>query len=135
MKKKNVLPIPLEYDDQCSIFTFAQVMAATNQNPDLKMLWASLNGVRLTIGQAVKAKKAGMKKGYPDIGLDVARGGYHGLRIELKREKGGRLEPEQKEWLQDLAEYGYFACVCRGANAAKLVLINYLRGEYETRSE
>ena len=127
--KKIKLPIPLEYDDQCSVFEFAQLMIFTKQYPDLKMLWASLNGVRLTIGQAVKAKNAGMKKGYPDIGLDVARCGYHGLRIEMKREKGGKLEPEQKEWLQDLTDYGYFACVCEGAAPAKSILIKYLRGE------
>ena len=95
------------------------------------MLHGSLNGVRLSIGQAVKAKAAGMKKGYPDITLDVSRCGYHGLRIELKKKKGGRVTPEQREWILNLQGQGYYACVCRGADHAKKIIIKYLRGEVE----
>jgi len=126
---KNKLPIRSEYQEQCAIFDFAQIMITTGQYPELRLLNGSLNGVKLSIGQAVKAKKNGMKRGYPDIFLPVARGGHHGLYIELKRISGGKLEDEQDFWLQDLSDQGYFACVCRGADAAKRVIINYLRGE------
>jgi hypothetical protein len=124
--KFNKIPEPSEHDQQCSIFRFAELME--KQYPELEWLRGSMNGVRLTIGQAVKAKRAGMKKGYPDISLDVARGGYNGLRIELKK-KTGTVSPEQKKWILWLSEQGYFAIVCRGEDEAKQVLINYLRGE------
>lgn len=57
--------------------------------PELWLLNGSLNGVRLSIGQAVKAKRCGEKRGFPDIFLPVARKGFHGLAIELKKKKGG----------------------------------------------
>ncbi len=120
----NKPPEPSEYAAQCAIFRFAELMS--KQYPELELLVGSLNGVRLTIGQAVKAKKAGMKRGYPDIRLDVARGGYHGLRIELKRQKGGVVSPEQKEWLKRLTEEGCYAVVCYGEDEAKDVLMRYI---------
>jgi len=127
--KKNKLPVRSEYDEQCAVFAFAQVMILTEQYPELVLLNGSLNGVKLSIGAAVKAKNAGMKRGYPDIFLPVARGGYHGLFIELKRTKGGVVSSYQKQWLNDLMAQGYFACVCEGVAAAKSILIKYLRGE------
>ena len=120
-----------EYLEQCEIFAFAQIMIATNQYPELVLLNGSPNGVKMSIGQAVKAKNNGLKRGYPDIFLPVARGGYHGLFIELKRVKGGVLSQYQKQWLNDLTDQGYFACVCRGADAAKRLLVKYLDDEVE----
>jgi len=96
--------------------------------PELKMLRGSMNGVRLTIGQAVKAKAAGMNKGYPDISLDVARGAYHGLRVELKR-KGGKVRPEQGEWQRRLLEQGYCSLICYGHDETIETIINYLEWE------
>ena len=123
--KFNKIPEPSEHDQQCSIFRWADLMS--KKHPELKWLRGSMNGVRLTIGQAVKAKKAGMKKGYPDISLDVARGGYNGLRIELKK-KGGIVKFEQGEWMKWLNKQGYFAIVCYGEDRAKEILIDYLEG-------
>jgi len=126
--KFNNIPEESEYKQQVSIFTFAKLME--KKYPELKMLRGSMNGVRLTIGQAVKAKRAGMSKGYPDLSLDVARGGYHGLRIELKKKTGkGKASPEQEKWLLWLVEQSYCAVVCRGADSAKQLLIDYLDGK------
>ena len=130
MKKQNKY-VRSEYQEQCEIFAFAQIMIATNQYPELVLLNGSPNGVRMSIGQAVKAKNNGLKRGFPDIFLPVARGGYHGLFIELKRIKGGVVSPYQKQWLNDLTDQGYFACVCRGADAANRLLVKYLDDEVE----
>ena len=92
------LPQQKEYDIQCNIFLWAQLLAI-REYPELELLNASLNGVRLTIGQAKKVKKSGMRKGYPDLFLPVARGGYHGLYVELKRKKGGKVSDAQMWWL------------------------------------
>ena len=92
-------------------------------------MFSTLNGVRLTIGQATKAKRSGNKKGVPDIWLPVKRGKFSGLVIELKREIGGVVLKEQKEWLAFLNKQGYNAVVCRGFMAAITEIQNYLTGE------
>ena len=122
----NKLPKPLEYQQQVNIFKFAEQMAA--QYPELEMLVGSMNGVRLTIGQAVKAKKAGMKKGYPDILLPINRKPYSGLYIELKRDKKNKVSVEQVWWLERLRKQGFYATVCHGEDEAKDLLIKYLEG-------
>lgn len=87
---------PTEHQEQAALFEWAELQAKAI--PELWLLNGSLNGVRLTIGQAVKAKKAGMKKGFPDINLPVKRGEYGALYIELKTLKPkGTVKPEQKE--------------------------------------
>ena len=121
--KFNKIPEPSEHDQQCSIFRWADLMS--EKYPELKWLRGSMNGVRLTIGQAVKAKRAGMKKGYPDLSLDVARGDYHGLRIELKKTRG-KLSPKQNEWRNWLLDRGYLSVVCWGEDEAKQALKFYL---------
>ena len=121
MKK---IPEPSEHEQQAHIFRFAELMS--KQYPELKLLNGSLNGVRLTIGQAKKAKRAGMKRGYPDIFLPVPRGEYHGLYIELKKKRGSYPTKEQKAWIQALRDQGYVAEVCKGADAAKAIIITYL---------
>ncbi len=77
---------------------------------------------------AVKLKASGVKKGFPDIQLCVARQGYHGLFIELKRVKPkGVVSPEQREWIWYLRDAGYEVWVCYGAEEAKNTILEYLR--------
>ena len=122
-KRKITLPCRTEYQEQAAIFRLAQIHC--RQYPELRWLNGSLNGVRLTIGQAVKMKKAGMKSGFPDLNLPVKRGGYPGLYIELKRIKGGRVEPEQREWREFLLSQGYAHYFCKGCDEAWRVIIDY----------
>ena len=126
-KKKEVVPAPnrSEYHEQCAVFKLAQLYG--REYPELKFLNGSLNGVRLTIGQAVKAKATGMKKGMPDLFLPVKRGKCSGLFIELKRLKGGSIQPEQKLWAKFLVSQGYQHYFCKGADVAWQTIINYLK--------
>ena len=64
----------------------------------------------------------------PDICLPVARYPWHGLYIELKRRKGGRLSDEQTKWLARLEEQGYRAVRCDGWEAAAIEITRYLKG-------
>ena len=115
-----------EYEHQVQVFEWAKMMSV--QRPELKLLNASLNGVRLTIGQAMKAKRAGMKKGYPDIFLPVPRGIFHGLFIELKKAGGKKPDPEQEKWLKALAEQSFECFCCKGSKAAISTIESYLNG-------
>ena len=48
---------------------------------------SSLNGIKLTIGQAKKAMALQSKDKYPDFFLAMPRGVYHGLFIEFKKSR------------------------------------------------
>lgn len=63
-------------------------------------------------------KRQGLRPGVPDLFVPVARGGYHGLFVEMKRRDGGRLTEAQREWIDLLGREGYRAVVCHGADEA-----------------
>ncbi len=90
-------------------------------------LVATPNGGARNIVVAKKLKAEGTRAGYPDLFLPVARKGYHGLYIELKKTKGGRLSESQNDWLQFLNSEGYQAVCCHGWDEARAVIIDYMR--------
>lgn len=112
-----------ESDSQIAIFQWAEL--SKGKYPELAFLCGSLVGVRLNIVQAVRAKRMGVKKGYPDIFLPVAREKYFGLFIELKS-KDGRVKPEQKIWHKFLSEQGYLVYTLRSAEEAIKIIQIYL---------
>lgn len=74
---------------------------------------ATVGGIRLSIGAALKMKKAGYVRGVPDLVFFEPRRGYMGLCIEVKK-KGGRPSKQQKQWKDDLRERGYRSVICTG---------------------
>lgn len=124
----------IEADEQAALFRWSKMMK--RYHPELALLNGSLNGVRLTIGQAVKAKKQGMKKGFPDIFLPVPRGDYYGLFIELKIKPYRnhkhkivypKISGEQLWWIAKLKAMGYRAEICKGYDLAIVEILNYLQ--------
>ena len=115
--------VPTEYSEQVTVFEWAKWCKL----PGIDMLYATLNGVKLPIGYAVKLSKAGLKRGPLDINLDVARAGQFGFRGELKRTKGGVISIEQEVWIERLQEEGYFAVVKSGAQEMIDSITWYLR--------
>ena len=65
-----------------------------------------------------KLKRTGLRKGFPDLFIPAARKGYHGLFIELKRDRNSMPTAEQLAWIGKLNTNGYYATVCYGAAAA-----------------
>lgn len=82
-----------------------------------------------------KLKKAGMKKGKPDINLPVARGGYIGLWIELKRQGGPNPSQAQETFLRVLAGAGHYAVCCKGSDAAISIIKAYITGKIKKGKE
>lgn len=115
---------PPEAWEQEQIFKWAK--ANQIKFPELQLLNASLNGVRLSRGQRVKMKRQGMRKGYPDIFLPVPTHQYAGLFIELKRVKGGYASKEQQEWIAQLLRQKYKALVAKGHEEAIDIIKSYL---------
>ena len=67
---------------QETLFNWAQYRYA--RYPELELLYHIPNGGKRDACTAVNLKRQGVKAGVPDLHLPVARGGYHGLYIELK---------------------------------------------------
>lgn len=61
-------------------------------------------------GAIIKAE--GAVRGVADLELNIAKQGYHGLKIEMKTPKG-RQSPQQKEWAKAVTAQGYKYIVCR----------------------
>jgi hypothetical protein len=113
-----------EHEEQVLLFEW--IALHIPRHPELECISASANGLYSTPTHVARAKKAGLSPGYPDIIVDVPAQGYAGLRIELKRTKGGRLRPEQKVWRDRLQSQGYRYLVCKGYLAAWHEIASYL---------
>ncbi len=87
---------------------------------------ASAGGMRVSMRTAIKMKAAGYSKGFPDVFIYEPCGGKLGLAIELKRQKGGVVSNEQKDWINALISRGYSAYICYGAAEAINAITAYL---------
>ena len=115
---------PTEEQEQAAVMEWAMLME--KQYPELRLMMHIPNGGLRSKAEAVRFKRIGVKAGVPDLFLPVARGGFHGLWIEMKRQKGGRLSDDQKAWLDALTAEHYLAVRADGAEAACDVIFKYL---------
>jgi hypothetical protein len=122
---KQIVKYPSEYYEQCQYF--ALVKYNYKRFPELRLAFGTMNGVPVSIGLAVKMQKAGNIPGVPDIVLPIARGEWHGLMIEMKRQKGGSVSPAQDKYHDMLFTAGYKVIVARGYRGAFEETIRYLQ--------
>lgn len=123
---------PLEANEQQALFAWAELQACKYR--DLSLMYHIPNGGRRDVKEAAMLKAEGVKAGVPDIFLPVARGGYHGLYIELKRKHGGRTSAVQEEWIDKLRAQGYAVYVCHGWEIAKDLILKYMKGGIQRES-
>jgi hypothetical protein len=119
----------IEDDHQKALFKWAD-MVASPTNPT-NLMYAIPMGGKRDLREAVRMKAQGSKKGIPDMKLPVARQGFHGLYIELKRpivkgEAKPTVSADQKYWIEQLRLQGYKAEVCYGWTEAKELIEGYL---------
>lgn len=84
------------------------------------------SGIKLGIRTAKMLKAMGYRAGTPDLMIFEPLGGFHGLFMELKTEKG-KLMPNQAGFIATLNHSGYKAVVCYGYNEAVACLDGYLQ--------
>lgn len=124
-----------ENGHQKALFQWAAL--ATSTRPELKWLHSVPNGAHVSKIQAAMLVAEGLRSGVPDIFLDVARGGMHGLRIELKvpevrnskgtiEKRKGVLSLEQSHWICHYTDAGYMVRVAYGWLQAKEIIEEYL---------
>ena len=112
-----------EHQEQVALFQWAAYMEKTY--PALRMMYAIPNGGLRNKVVAAKLKAEGVKAGVPDICLPVARGGFHGLYIEMKVGKN-KLTDKQRAWHKALGGQGNLARTCYGWDEARKLIVSYL---------
>jgi hypothetical protein len=134
MKKlKLTRSVPTESQEQATIIDWARTWGAKMDGLD--MLHSIPNGAVLgnphynRFALIGKLKAEGLKPGVSDLFLAVARHGFHGLYIEMKRKRGGVLSEEQKSWMLRAQEEGYKTAICESAEKAIAAITEYLKWE------
>lgn len=95
-----------------------------------KTLYCATNGgVKLSYMQAARMKMTGYVAGVPDLIIFEPRGDYHGLTIEVKRDKASKPSAVQVEWMNQLNKRGYRAVCCHSVDEAIKEIEMYLELE------
>lgn len=89
-------------------------------------LWAIPNGGVRHIKTAMKLKKEGVLAGVSDLFLMIPKNEFHGLFLEMKA-IGGKVQPNQVQFINLAKTMGYQAEVCFGFQDAKEKIQKYLR--------
>lgn len=113
--------IPYEEDEQIAFVQWMQLHNIPHAHVPNE-IGGSSRSVKI---RAIKMKRMGTSKGFPDLlvflpfkGITGAVDAYEMVAIEMKRKKGGTVSKEQKQWIEILTKAGVPSKVCRGADEA-----------------
>lgn len=129
--EKCVTKIPLEEEETKAFHEWLQI-----QNIPHTHIPNEIGGsTRAMKARAIKMKKMGTSKGFPDLlvfipvyNINGHADCYQMCAIEMKRKKGSTTSKEQKEWLKVLQASGAMSAVCKGAEEA-IAFVNAIRKE------
>lgn len=114
---------PTEHEEQVALFQFLDMHQWLE--PRLQWTFAVPNGSHRHPAVAAKLKAEGVKPGVLDVWSPCPVGDYNGLVVEMKRTKGGRIEPEQRAWIDALRRMAWRVEVCKGWIEAARVFVDY----------
>lgn len=107
------------------------VMAECNHravdDPVWGLIFHPANGELRHPGVAGILKAMGVKPGVPDLIWPIARQGFNGMGLELKR-KGGKLTDHQKRWAEMLGMENWYVAIAYSYEEAIKVLDWYYKG-------
>jgi len=93
------------------------------------IIFAIPNGGQRNTIVAAKMKAEGVTAGVPDLFVPHAVEPYHGLFIELKNGRKGRLSNAQKSMIFALGNEGYKCCIVRDIEGFMSSVNAYFNGE------
>ena len=101
-------PLPTEHEEQRDLVRWFRRKYGPVR------IFAIPNGGYRSMTAAAKLKAEGVSAGVLDLFVPAWR-----LWVEMKRQKGGRLSPEQADWIEYLESVGYTCLVCPGSENAQ----------------
>lgn len=123
MNPADYAQVGTEHSHQVALFMWAAHQF--QQYPELKWMYAIPNGGERNVAVAGRLRAEGVKSGVSDICLPVARGGFHGLYIEMKK-PGGKESANQKEFGAFVQTQGYWYKCCDHWEMAREVIKLYM---------
>lgn len=93
------------------------------------MIFAIPNGGQRNVIVAKRMKDEGVTRGIPDLCIPYPSKGFHGLYIEMKAGKRGKVSPEQAQVMNTLNALGYYCAVCRDFDEFKTEVDRYMRAD------
>ena len=109
---------------QTALTNWARMMRT--QYPALQLYHHIPNGGLRDKRTAARLIGQGVHSGVPDVFIPAARGGYHGIYVELKT-GANNPTPNQNEFMSGAMAEGYYCAVCYGWPCAAAVIEDYLR--------
>jgi len=100
--------IPTEHEEQREFVSWFR-----RAHPGVR-IFAIPNGGARSMATAARLKVEGVMRGVPDLLVPAWN-----LWVEMKRVRGGRVDPEQKDWHAYLTDVGHHVIVGKGAEDAK----------------
>lgn len=119
-----------EHNEQVALMHWWSYASKSHGIPE-QLLFAIPNGGQRNLIVATKLKAEGVRAGIPDLFLAVPRGRFHGMFVEMKKTKGGRVPKNQQIMLETLNLCGYYSIVCHGWNEARDAITQYLKGDMD----
>lgn len=125
--------IPLEHEEQTAFVQYLELAYPSVKffavpNGGLRPFKVNDRGQRYS-QVAKKLKAMGVRPGVPDLMVIEPRAGYHGVFIEFKRIKGGRLDSDQILWKEFIIGKGYYYFVAEGADMARTLFDKYMNDD------
>ena len=132
---KETKTIPLEEDEQIAFVNFCH-LKGYKVHHCANEIGGSTRALKL---RAIKAKRMGQSKGFPDLlifvpiygRIDDEPDAYQPIAIEMKRIKGSVASIEQKAWGNVLEKSGIPFKICKGCDEAIKFVNSVLEGDYE----
>ena len=112
-----------EDEHQTALTNWARMMRT--QYPALTLYHHIPNGGLRDKRTAARLTGQGVHSGVPDVFIPAARGGYHGIYVELKT-GANNPTPNQNEFMSGAMAEGYYCAVCYGWPCAAAVIEDYL---------
>jgi hypothetical protein len=110
--------IPTEHEEQRE---FVKWFRQTHKGV---RIFAIPNGGVRSITTATRLKVEGVCAGVPDLFIPEWL-----MWVEMKRQKGGVVSPEQTDWIAYLRGVGHIVLVCKGAEDAKNKITGFVNEE------
>ena len=121
--------VPLEQEEQAAVVQWLRTC-----RPDIHF-FAVPNGGKRHPKTARALKAAGVSAGVPDLCFPHPRATWHGFYLEMKRRKGGRVDPDQQVWIDFLKGQNYCVGVAYGADEARQFIESYFKlGPFQGRN-